>query len=121
MMSDRFYQRILIDWLGEIVAATGIQTFVPVLRHRMRRQSDDRQGKPFGSQGGRSGIAIQLRHLHIHQNEIKRLTCLYSLGRLFTSNSSVFGNRDACAGLLEVERDHTLIVNAVLSEQDVGI
>src|SRR5205807_741005 len=93
----------------------------PVLRHRMGRQGDDGQGAPLAAQRRGRGVAVQFGHLHVHQDEVKRLALLGGVHDFFASDAAVFGDRHFQSRLLEVKRDHPLIVPPSISASRLEI
>jgi hypothetical protein len=59
-------QLISLDWLGYVVAAPGVQAFLPVIGHGMGGQGDDWATEPGSSKLSSCFIAVHDRHLHVH-------------------------------------------------------
>ena len=63
-----------VNGLRGVVVASGSETFFSVLRHGVGGQGDNRTTIVLVPQFLRSSIPIQDRHLHVHENHVKRMT-----------------------------------------------
>ena len=65
-------QLVQVDRLGDVVTRPGHQALVPVARHRLRGEEQDRQvGEPGLLPDLRRGlVAVHLRHHHVHQHQV---------------------------------------------------
>ena len=116
----RHEQCDLIDRFAGVVVASGINTLLPVVRHGVRRQCDDRERMAAGPQHTRQRIAVHLRHLHIGDEQQERRAAR-SRGRDHVKgNAAVLCDDDLRPRATQMEGDQPLIVFAVLRQQDAA-
>src|SRR5207244_3974425 len=66
-------QVVLVDRLGEIIGAARAEASFPVLGHRMGGQGHNGQLASGRAQLLGGGVSVELRHLHVHQDQIEEL------------------------------------------------
>ena len=80
---DRGQKLLRGEWLGQVVVAAGIEAFLTVLGHCVRRQGDDGAGAAQPAQLPRGLVSVHHGHLHVHQDQVERFARLAcSLGSL---------------------------------------
>ena len=100
------------NWLGKILAATRLQAADAVFGHRVGRQGNDRQLMAELADRAGGGVAVHLRHLHVHEHQVKFL-CLDLLDR----RPSVGGDDNFQARLAQVRGKEIFIVFPILGKQ----
>ena len=71
MPADRRNQLGHVDRLDDMLDHAGFETEPPNLGQRMRRQSDDRQLRMHVADAPGRFVAVEHRHLHVHQDGIE--------------------------------------------------
>ena len=84
----------------------------------MGGQGDDGTWISLGSQAAGRVIAVQDRHLHIHQNHVEGHASVDGRQRFVVCQLAIADDRHVGAGLLQDERDEALIVRSILGQQD---
>ena len=84
----------------------------------MSRERDDRTAVAHGAQLGCGAVAVELGHLHVHEDDVEWRPRSHGRQRQRTGDPSVLGDRDLGAGPAEIEREQALAVGRVLSEED---
>ena len=85
-----------LNRLADIVDAAGRQALLAFATHRMRRERDHRGWAAVGAQLLGGLVAIQNRHLDIHQDDVK-CTGFGGIHRLL----SILDDRDVCAAVFD--------------------
>ena len=108
-------ERLFGDGFAEVAGATRGEALAFVLGHGMGGEGDDGEGVTAGAEFAGGGVAIEFGHLHVHEDEIKRL----GDGEI-DGGAAIVGNGDVSAGFSQVLGNQALIVEPVLGEKDAA-
>ena len=120
VLPGRLDQGRRIDRLGREVVAARAQALLAIAFHRVGRECDDRTVVTHAAQPGCGPVAVELGHLHVHEDDVER--CPPSRGRQchFTGDPPVLGDRDLGPGAAQIEREQALAVGRVLGKKDAA-
>ena len=101
LLANLSHQLGPVDWLRRIVVAPGIQALLLFTRHCVGRQRDNRPLVAFFPQQTCRPVSVQQRHVHVHQNDIKRLAILHGRHRQLHRDLAIVGNHHRRPQLLQ--------------------
>ena len=110
---DGIEQPVVVDRFGQVGRAAGRQALVTVIGQRVSGQGDDGTVVAFAAERAGGLIPVHFRHLHVHEDQIE------GLGQGSLDGEDPIGNHlDLGAGLVEQGLDESLIVRAILGDQN---
>ena len=114
---DLRHQLQRVERLDDVVVGAGAQAPDPLFHLRLGGEHDDRHPAPVLLRGPdllRGGVAVELRHGDVHEDEVGRLRA-----RHLQAGGAVGCDEDLVALLLEGEDEDALDVQVVIDDEDL--
>jgi hypothetical protein len=109
-------ETVPLDGLADVVVAAQAEAFVPVLAHRVGGDGEDGSGETAGAELADGLVAVEHRHLHVHDHGIDGPALLGGVANLLESFLAVARGDDLGTGAVQSQSDH-LPVRVVILRQ----
>ncbi len=107
-----------VDGFGGEVGASGGEAAVAVVGHGAGGEGDDGGGDAVFAEEARGVVAVEFRHLHVHEDEVERGAGVFCGEDFVDGGAAVVGDGDGGSGAAEDVGDEDLVVAAIFREEN---